>query len=284
MTISNCLRKVYLSCLPAHALSRFAGLIANSQRTSVKNYAIDYFIRRFHPNMAEALIEDPHQYASYNDFFTRQLKPDLRQIAGDEQVLACPIDGFISQFGNIEQNSLIQAKGKSFALPQLVANSDAAKPYENGSFITLYLSPSDYHRVHIPTDGQLLSMHYVPGRLFPVNPASTTAVTNLFARNERVICHFETEQGPLAVIMVGAMLVGSISTSWQGKICPDTRVRGKIQSWQYAGQAVVCRRGDEMGCFHFGSTVILLTHKRINWDPRIKIDAAIKLGQALGSL
>lgn len=270
--------------LPQHMLSRLAGFIANCRITWFKNWLIDDFIRRYQVDMSEAQEPNPHHYYSFNNFFTRALKPEARPIVQEQAAIACPVDGSISQIGLICENTLIQAKGFDYDLQQLLGGSaEHAKLFQNGHFTTLYLAPKDYHRIHMPIAGQLREMIYVPGQLFSVSPATANSIPKLFARNERVIALFDTAAGPMAMILVGAMLVASISTVWAGLIAP---ARGKqIRSWQYHDQNIELNRGDEMGHFQLGSTVIVLfAHDHIAWTDNLQTEQTVRLGQLLGTV
>lgn len=252
----------------------------------LKNILIRYVIHQYRVDMTQAREPDYRAYNSFNDFFTRELKPGARPIAsGDDQVV-CPVDGSVSQIGNINRMEIFQAKGHLFDLASLLAGDrDLASVFQDGSFATLYLSPRDYHRVHMPLTGRLQQMLYVPGRLFSVNQATTGSVPGLFARNERVISIFQTPAGSMAVILVGAIFVGSMETVWAGQITP-ARER-KLRRWDYTGSGcdINLARGDELGRFNMGSTVILLFERdRIEWLNELKADDAVVMGQAIGKL
>ncbi len=247
--------------LPQHLLSRLIGRVAKCHKLWFKNLLIDWFIKRYKVDMSLAIETDPHKYETFNSFFTRRIKPELRPIAQGENEIACPIDGFVSQIGKLENHQLIQAKGFYFDVKTLLGNNEHAATFVNGSFATLYLSPKDYHRVHMPLSGKLIAKQHIPGRLFSVNPLTVTEVPNLFARNERVVTIFATKKGPMAMILVGAMLVASIT------------LVDKIE----------LERGEEMGQFQFGSTVILLfPHNALYWDKDLQPGSALKIGQSLG--
>lgn len=268
--------------LPHHLLSRLVGFLAECRWPWLKNALIKQFIRTYQVNMGEALEPDPESYACFNDFFTRALKADARSFPESETAVFCPADGAISQLGNIENGRIFQAKGFDFSARELLGGSEEiAGQFAEGKFATIYLSPKDYHRVHMPLAGELKQMIYVPGRLFSVSPLTTNQIPRLFARNERMVALFETEKGPVAIVMVGAMIVASIETVWAGLVTPPKR---KLQQFSY-GESVKLARGDEMGQFKLGSTVIMLFGKdMISWDEDLRADQDIRLGQSLGSL
>src|SRR5690554_5776765 len=228
--------------------------------------------------MNEACEPDPTAYATFNDFFTRQLKPDARPLG--EGVL-CPADGKLSQFGPIEADRLLQAKGHRFSVVDLLGGDvEAARRYSGGSYANVYLSPRDYHRVHMPLAGTLTEMVYVPGRLFSVNAATTHHVPNLFARNERLVCHFDTEQGPMVVVLVGAMIVAAIETVWAGQITPLPR--GGVQRIRF-DTPVHLAKGEEMGRFKLGSTVVMAFAEPVAFAEGLAPGAKVRMGQSLGS-
>ena len=242
--------------LPKHALSRLIAILAESKNSWLKNLLINRAIKTFNINMDEAISDDITSYESFNAFFTRQLKPEARPLDQGDRVITSPADGVISQAGKIAKNKVLQAKNVDYSLARLVGDSNQAKHYENGVFATIYLSPKDYHRVHIPADGQLIFSRYIPGELFSVNQQTAEMVPNLFARNERLVCEFKSEQlGHFSVIFVGAMLVAGIETVWSGMEKPGP---GTVRETDHSDQAVCFSKGDEIGRFKFGSTVILL--------------------------
>lgn len=259
------MRTHYQSLLPQHSLSRFAGWIANCKQTWIKNRLIQGFIRHYNVDMSLALEENPEHYINFNDFFTRSLKPEKRPISNHTTDIISPVDGTISQFGDIKENQLIQAKKINYNLQALLGGSaQLATQFQNGRFASFYLAPQDYHRVHIPYSGELKEMIYVPGRLFSVDTHTTSELPNLFVRNERVITLFSTPIGPMAVILVGAMLVGSISTPWEGIIAPAAKRH--IYHWHYLNNKISLLKGQELGQFQLGSTVIILFEaNRIKW-------------------
>lgn len=270
--------------LPQHGLSRLIGALANCRRPWVKNAFIRWFIRRYHVDMSIALTPNIESYENFNQFFTRSLTPGARPVVCGLNTIACPVDGFVSQIGNIQDLQLFQAKGFHFDLSSLLAgNKQHADYFRFGHYATLYLSPKDYHRIHMPITGKLREMIYVPGKLFSVNASSVAYVPNLFARNERVICLFETQAGIVAVILVGAMIVAGIHTVWAGQVAPSSQKQ--IQSWQYTDQNIVLQKGAELGHFQLGSTVILLcASNQIQWAENIKPDQSIVMGQEFGKV
>ncbi len=267
---------------PQHAISRLAGRLAEARLPSFKNRLIRWFIRQFGVNMQEAARESVEMYENFNDFFTRELKPGIRNTLARPGELISPVDGAVSEAGKIEYGRLMQAKGHSYSLIDLLGGDlEIAQPFLGGDFNTIYLSPRDYHRIHMPIDGELKTMLYVPGRLFSVNQATAGTVSNLFARNERVVCLFDTPAGPLAMVLVGAMIVASVATVWAGLVAPQTSGVRKIH---YDAGKVVLRAGAEMGRFHLGSTVILVFgEQRIQWASGVKAGTPLQLGQIIGS-
>lgn len=271
--------------MPQHAISRLTRLIAESKAARIKTPFINTFIKQYGIDMSEAADPNPASYASFNDFFTRALKPGARTIAEGENTLACPADGAVSQIGDIEAGRIFQAKGHDFGLKELLGgDSSLEDEFQQGKFTTIYLSPKDYHRIHIPFSGTLRSMTYIPGKLFSVNPATVNNVDNLFARNERVSCIFDTEKGPMAVVLVGAMIVASIETVWAGLVTPP---RGKLTTWNYPSegeQAIHLNKGDELGRFKLGSTVILCFPKdTMEWDESLKEGSVTRMGERIAS-
>ena len=266
--------------LPKQALTTLAGKFASARLGGLTTSVIRWFVGRYNVNMAEAANPDIASYTSFNDFFTRALKPGARPLAQAD--LICPVDGAISQFGPIAKDQVFQAKGHTYSTTALVGgDAAAAARFDNGHFATLYLSPRDYHRIHMPCDGRLTRMIYIPGDLFSVNPTTARGVPGLFARNERVVCVFENDAGPFVLTLVGATIVGSMATVWHGQVNPPRP--GTIKEWDYAPGEVTLKKGDEMGRFLLGSTVVMLFPKRRlrftdAWAPA----RAISMGEAMG--
>lgn len=269
--------------LPKKALTSFAGLVANSRWGATQR--IRKFIRRYKVDMAEAANPDPASYATFNDFFTRALKEGARPLA--DATWVCPVDGAISQFGPIERDQIFQAKGHRYSTTALVGgDATLAAQFENGHFATLYLSPRDYHRIHMPLAGRLTRMVHVPGALFSVNPETVRGVPGLFARNERVVCHFETAFGPFVLVLVGATIVGSMATAWHGVVSPPRP--GSIRAWDYprdGAGAVTLAQGAELGRFFLGSTVVMLfpkpgVHFAADWQP----GRPTRMGEAMAAI
>ncbi len=268
--------------LPKQALTRFAGTVASARRGGMPTQIIRRFVARYGVDMNEAAEPDIAAYASFNDFFTRALKPGVRPLARAD--LICPVDGAISQFGAIDRDQLLQAKGHRYSTTALVGgDAELASRFEHGHFATLYLSPKDYHRIHMPCAGRLLRMIYVPGALFSVNPTTARGVPGLFARNERVVCVFETDHGPLVLALVGATIVGSMATVWHGVVNPPRSKR--LREWRYDApddQRIELAQGEEMGRFLLGSTVVLLMpNGALRFNPDWAPGRAIRLGEAM---
>lgn len=266
--------------LPKQALTAFAGKIAGAQAGSMTTRLIRWFVGHYDVNMAEAANPDIGSYQSFNDFFTRALRADARPLA-DADYLS-PVDGAISQFGVIEGDQIFQAKGHRYSTAALVGGDQTlAEKFQDGSFATLYLSPKDYHRIHMPCDGRLTRMIYVPGALFSVNPTTARGVPGLFARNERVVCVFESADGSFVLTPVGATIVGSMATVWHGVVNP-TRT-GNIREWNYEDREVRLKKGEEMGRFLLGSTVVMLFEKnRLQFNREWVSAGAIRMGEAMG--
>jgi phosphatidylserine decarboxylase len=242
--------------LPKHLISRLLGWAASKELGAVTQFFITTFIKAFDINMSEAHFEDPRAYKTFNEFFTRPLKEGIRPIKADDQQLCHPVDGSVSQFGDINGDSIFQAKGHDFSLTTLLGGKpELATPFKGGKFATIYLAPRDYHRIHMPIDGTLTDTLHVPGELFSVNPLTAHNVPGLFARNERVVALFDTPIGKVAMVLVGATVVASIETVWAGNITPPA---GKyVQHWQHEGEQISLKKGDEMGRFKLGSTVVM---------------------------
>lgn len=270
--------------LPHHLLSRLTGRLAECRIEWVKNLLISRFIKQFKVDMSEAEQEDPTAYGNFNAFFTRPLKAGIREIATNPKSLASPADGAISELGSLEHGRVLQAKGIHYSLTRLLGgDTEKAKPFMGGSFATIYLSPKDYHRVHMPLEATLKETLYVPGRLFSVNQATADNVPGLFARNERLVCFFDTPAGPLAMILVGAMIVAGIETVWEGQVTPPVR---EVKLKNFADpEPVVLEKGQEMGRFKLGSTVILVFGPdAVQWREDLQNGTPVRLGEALAEL
>lgn len=271
--------------LPKHAVSRIMGRFAASQSGSVTTAFIKWFIKQYKIDMTEAEREHPEDYKTFNDFFTRSLKEGLRPISETDVVL--PVDGCISQQGPMAAGRIIQAKGHDYsAFTLLGGDKNRAKPFANGHFSTIYLAPKDYHRIHMPMDATLREMVYVPGDLFSVNPLTAQNVPGLFARNERVAAIFDTEFGPMAMVLVGATIVASIETTWHGTVTP---LCGQLDSWEYPAdgdKAITFKKGDEMGRFKLGSTVVMLFGDDMlsHFEEGLESGTVTRLGQPMGHL
>ena len=266
--------------IPKQALTVLAGKLAGARAGGLTTGVIRWFVGRYGVNMSEAANPDIAAYPSFNEFFTRPLKAGARPFANADYL--CPVDGAISQFGRIDRDQIFQAKGHSYSTQALVGGDrDLAVQFHDGEFATLYLSPRDYHRIHMPCDGRLTRMIYVPGALFSVNPTTARGVPGLFARNERVVCVFENDDGPFVLTLVGATIVGSMATVWHGQVNPPRP--GKLREWDYAPGKVTLKKGDEMGRFLLGSTVVMLFPKnRLRFTPAWAPARAIRLGEAMG--
>lgn len=270
--------------IPQHLLSRLLGRLADCRIGWVKNLLINKFIQRYKVDMSEALNPDPSSYACFNDFFTRELQPDAREILTDSSQLVSPADGAISELGQLENGQLMQAKGINYSVVRLLGGDlTKAKPFMRGSFVTIYLSHKDYHRVHLPLDGRLTETIYVPGQLFSVNQATADNIPSLFARNERLVCFFETDAGPMALIFVGALIVAGIETVWSGQVAPPAR---KIKVEDFSNPAeIVLSRGDEIGRFKLGSTVILVFGEDVvQWREDLTANTTVRMGESLGHI
>lgn len=269
--------KILLKILPKVLLSRLAGRIANCEKTIVKRNLIWFAMKYFNINLTDALIVDPEKYVSFNDFFTRLLGADARPIEQKEKAIISPADGIITDAGKIKEDGVIQAKGKSFSLKSLTANT-ANEIYTD--FAIIYLSPSNYHRVHMPLNGELKRMVYIPGKLFPVNEFARKKIDRIFAKNERLSCYFQTKIGEIAIIFIGAMLVGSIETQWHKVVTPN--YYNKITHFDYHRSHLLFKKGSEIGLFHFGSTVIMLLPKnKVSWEKNVL--KTVKMGEKIAS-
>ncbi|MBF6024377.1 archaetidylserine decarboxylase [Lysobacter niastensis] len=269
--------------VPHRLLSSMARTLAYSHSPLVKQWLIDTVTRKFGVNLSEAAEPDPTAYPTFNAFFTRALKPGARVPDPDPRVLLMPADGRISQCGAIENGRIFQAKGQSFTATELLGDEAAAEPFRNGLFATVYLSPKDYHRVHMPWTGTLRETVHVPGRLFSVGPAAVRHVPGLFARNERLVCHFDTDFGPMAMVMVGAMLVSGVETVWSGVEIPQYGDAINVKDYRSGGKTL--QRFAEMARFNYGSTVIVLLPPGVaTLNPALQAESPVTLGQALARL
>ena len=269
--------------LPHRLLSRLAMLLAQSRWIPWKNFFIRRIVSHFKPAMDEAVEPDPYAYPSFNAFFTRALKPGARVPDADPRSLLMPSDGRISQLGTIEGGRIFQAKGQHFTAAEILGSEEAAVPFADGVFFNVYLAPRDYHRVHMPWTGTLTDTLHIPGRLFSVSPATAQAVPRLFARNERLVCRFDTDFGPMAVVMVGAMLVSGVETVWNGIDIPPYAREPKHIDWR--GRGIRVERFAEMARFNYGSTVVVLLPKdKVMLDAALQPGHAVRMGQRLGLL
>ena len=269
--------------LPHRALSTAARALAYSRTPWVKQWLIDTVTRKFGVNLSEAAEPDPTAYPTFNAFFTRELKPGARVADGDPRSLLMPADGRISQCGPIQDGRIFQAKGQSFTAAELLGDADAAAPFNQGLFATVYLSPKDYHRVHMPWTGRLRETVHVPGRLFSVGPAAVRNVPRLFARNERLVCHFDTDFGPMALVMVGALLVSGVETVWSGVEIP--RYGDMVTTKDYRGADITLDRFAEMARFNYGSTVIVLLPPGVaELAAGLGAETPVRLGERLAAL
>ncbi len=265
--------------LPKQALTTLAGRLADTEAGSLTTSVIRWFVQRYGVDLSEAVDSNPVSYRSFNEFFTRPLRAGARPLADADFI--CPVDGAISQFGGIEQDQIFQAKGHQYSTTALVGgDGELAARFANGAFATLYLSPRDYHRIHMPVDGRLRRMIHVPGELFSVNPATARGLPGLFARNERVVCVFDAEFGSFVLTLVGATIVGSMATVWHGTVNPP---RGsEIREWLYDDRQVLLKKGQEMGRFLLGSTVVMLFPRdTLRFNPTWTATRAIRMGEAM---
>ena len=268
--------------LPHRLLSSLARKLAYSQNPAIKQWLIDTVIAKFGVDMSEAAEPDPRAYPSFNAFFTRTLKPGVRQADADPRALVMPADGHISQCGPIESGRIFQAKGQSYTVEELLGDAASALPYANGLFATVYLSPRDYHRVHMPCDGRLLETVHVPGRLFSVGTDAVASVPRVFARNERLVCHFDTEFGPMVQVMIGALLVSGVETVWSGVEIP--RYGDRITRKDWRGRDITLDKFAEMARFNYGSTVIVLLPPGVaELAPGLAAESPVRLGQRLAT-
>lgn len=262
--------------IPQHALSKLMFRFARLENVWLKNKFTHWFVKAYQVNLSEALRENVEDYQHFNDFFTRALKPQAREIGSSN--IICPVDGAVSQASEISHATIFQAKNRYYTVSSLLGGDYRAGQFESGFFATIYLSPKDYHRIHMPYDAKLVSMDYIPGDLFSVNKATAEGVDNLFARNERVVCYFQTEFGLCAFILVGAIFVGSMQTVWAGQINPP--YQKKLQHFDYSNQNIELKKGEEMGRFNMGSTIVMLMP---NQDNTLNLSAGqvVRMGQSL---
>ena len=266
--------------LPHHALSRLTGKFAEGR--FAKNLLISLFISRYQVDLSDAENEDPEAFESFNAFFTRALKPTARPINDLPSAIVCPADGTISELGAIEEDRILQAKGRDYTVGQLLSDPELADSFTGGSFATVYLSPRDYHRVHMPTAGKLLRTIYVPGKLFSVNRNTADSVPDLFARNERLVCLFETTNGLMGLVLVGAMIVAGIETVWSGQICPGPNKARKLTDFSQHSPPIELAKGAEMGRFKLGSTAIVLFEPNaVILDSALQADSPVRMGEHL---
>lgn len=269
---------------PQKTLSRAIGKIAECETGWVKNTFISKFVKKYQVDMSQAINDDALSYRNFNDFFTRAIRPELRPICEGEKSIACPADGAVSQLGNIEHGTILQAKGHHYSLTSLLGgDASLSDQFLGGSFATVYLSPKDYHRVHMPLTGKLTKMIHVPGKLFSVNKVTAEQIPSVFARNERTVCLFDTEAGPMAVILVGAMIVASIETTWAGQVTPFNK---NVVTWDYKElNDIEIKKGEEMGRFKLGSTAIVLFGKdAVEWDESLQAEAPTTMGMHFGKI
>lgn len=276
----NQLKAIIQYLLPKQLITVIFGWLAKKPLGKVTTWLIKSFCKLYKIDLSEAKISNITEYKTFNDFFARELKDDARPIDTSDNSVVMPADGILSQFGNIQDNQLLQAKGHTYTLESLLAcHPDMIQFFKNGAYATTYLSPKNYHRFHMPCDGILREMIYVPGSLFSVSKATTESIPNIFARNERVICLFETEFGPMAQILVGATIVGSIEVEWEGIITPPRE--GIMKRWTYSGE-IKLSKGQDMGCFKLGSTVItLFASNAVEFPSELKLGDTTRVGKKL---
>ncbi|MDD5214032.1 MAG: archaetidylserine decarboxylase [Methylococcales bacterium] len=284
MTLKNTLVEFSQTILPQHTLSQFVSKFTHCENVTWKNFLIRQIATRYGVNWDESITQDLNAFKSFNHFFTRELKAGARPLTTEKNAIASPADGVVSQAGKIESGDIFQAKGKRFTVRDLLGGDLArAEKFNDGEFTTIYLSPKDYHRLHMPLTGTLREMIHVPGKLFSVNGATTQAVNGLFAKNERVVAIFDTEIGQVALVLVGAIFVSSIETVWHGVVTPPTCK--EIRRWTYDNDAPTLKIGDEMGRFNMGSTIIVLFEKdKMNWDSNFFAGKSVKVGEKIGQI
>ena len=271
--------------LPQHLLSRITGWLAENRTPWLKNLLIERFAAHFNVDMSEAAEPDLRGYENFNAFFTRPLRPDARPVSAASGKVLSPADGAISQLGNIEHGRIFQAKGQGFNVEELLGGDSArAEVFKDGAFATIYLSPRDYHRVHMPLDGELTAETYIPGELYSVNQTTAENVQRLFARNERLVCYFDTPAGPMAMVLVGAMIVAGIETVWGGQVAPPPRTPLTVD-YRQTPSSVELQQSQEMGRFKLGSTVILLfPGQAVTWESELQANTALRLNQVIATM
>lgn len=284
MSIKNSVVELSQTVLPHHALSQFMSKLTHCENKAFKNFLIRQISTHYGVNWDESISQDLNVFKSFNEFFTRELKPNARPLTLEKGAIASPADGVVSQAGKITQGDIFQAKGKSFTVSDLLGgDAQRAEKFNDGTFTTIYLSPKDYHRLHMPLTGTLREMVHIPGRLFSVNNATTKAVPRLFARNERVVAIFDTEIGQMALILVGAIFVSSIETVWHGVVTPPTIKT--LRTWHYENNAPKLEIGAEMGRFNMGSTIIVLFEKdKMAWNADFNSGKTVKVGEKIGQI
>jgi len=284
MKIKHALTTLPQYILPHHWLSGLMSKLTHCRVHWFKNAFIKLIIKLYGVNLSEAKSQNLDDYASFNDFFTRELKAGVRPVALEKDAVVSPADGAVSQAGAITDDKIFQAKGMTFSAVDLLGgDTERAAAFKDGVFSTIYLSPKDYHRLHMPLDGKLTEMVHIPGRLFSVNAATAESVPGLFARNERVACLFDTEAGPMALVLVGAIFVSSVETVWQGVVTPPTAP--SVRSWHYDDQNILLKKGEEMGRFNMGSTIIILFGKnKVAWEKDLHAGKTVKLGEKIGHI
>ena len=284
MMLKNTLVSLSQTMLPHHFLSKCVSKFTHCENVAWKNFLTRQIIQHYGVNMDEAATSDLNTFKSFNEFFTRELKSGARPLTSEHGAIASPADGVVSQAGKIESGDIFQAKGKSFTVTDLLGgDSQRAEKFNDGEFTTIYLSPKDYHRLHMPISGTLREMVHIPGRLFSVNGATTEAVDGLFAKNERVVAIFDTEVGQMALVLVGAIFVSSIETVWHGVVTPPTIKT--VRNWNYETDAPTLKMGDEMGRFNMGSTIIVLFEKdKMTWNADFSAGKAVKVGEKIGQI
>ncbi len=280
-SLSDRLRTIPQYLLPQRLCTRLVYRLSRTRQPWFKNAFIRVFCALFKVNRHEAATTDLSAYPHFNAFFTRALRPDARPLSPEG--LCCPVDGRVSQVGTLTGDRILQAKSRDYSLIELLGgDSQPATELHDGAFVTLYLSPRDYHRIHMPIEGQLQSMRHIPGQLFSVSPLTTRVIPNVFARNERLVCYFTTQRGPLVVVLVGAINVASIETVWAGVITPP--LGSQIRDWDYRSAPITLNRGAELGRFNMGSTVIVLSGPNtLAWHPQIQPEAPVRMGQTLAT-